>query len=140
MRLLPALLALLAAASGCAAPRPAEGTPVRSCGDADVPVVRAVTAEAADVPPAPVGGDAAVQQHIEYPDAERRAGAEGDVLVRFVVSAEGDVVCSDAVRSVSPALDRAARRAVHASRFQPAQLGGRPVAAVVEYPVGFRLR
>ena len=137
MRSLAALLALLAvAASGCAAPQSTDDA-LRSCANVDA---QAIDAEAADTPPVPIDGPEGVQRRAPFPDQDRRMGYQGNVVVRFVVDAEGSVVCSDVVRSVSPGLDASSRRAVHASRFEPARLDGDPVAAVTEHTLRFVLR
>ena len=40
--------------------------------------------------PAPVGGMQAIYQNIRYPDAARRAGIEGRVIIQFIVDENGN--------------------------------------------------
>lgn len=141
LRRVAGLLGAWAIASGCAAPpAPPPATPVISCTSPDLADVRAVTAQAADTPPVLLGGDFGIQVYARYPDQDRRRGIQGDVVVRFAVAADGTVLCSDVVQSVSPGLDASSRQAVHTARFEPARLDGEPVAAVTQDTVRFRLR
>src|SRR5690606_1541987 len=75
-----------------------------------------------------------------YPDAARRAGAEGTVVLQVEVDANGrpgDITV--ARRSGSRELDRAAEQAVRSWTFEPAMRDGKPVASTVQVPVDFHL-
>lgn len=75
-----------------------------------------------------------------YPAAARQSGLEGQVVLQFVVTAEGTVTDISVVRSEPGTLFvSAARAAVERWRFEPAQRGGVPVAVRVEIPVTFTL-
>ncbi len=74
-----------------------------------------------------------------YPQEMLREGVAGEVVLRFVVDAEGLARDVQAVRSNHPAFTRAAVRAVLAARFRPAQLKGEPVATQVSQVVRFIL-
>jgi protein TonB len=75
-----------------------------------------------------------------YPQAARRRGQQGLVLLAVEVDAAGQVTAVELKRSSGHrSLDRAARRAVARWRFHPARLDDRPVAAAIEVPVRFRL-
>ena len=100
----------------------------------------------AAIPPATRDGGALTaprltrQKKPRYPEAARQAGAEGTVLVKAYVRADGMVNEAEVKRSTgNPALDRAALDTIRDSRFVPAERGGKPVAVWVEVPVDFRL-
>jgi protein TonB len=75
-----------------------------------------------------------------YPAAARREGAEGTVLLRVWVGADGGPTRVEVDRSSGHrALDAAALGAVGNWRFVPAQRGGEAVEGVVTVPLVFRL-
>ncbi len=75
-----------------------------------------------------------------YPETERRAGREGDVLVMIHIGADGSVGSVDVVRSAGPAFDAAARKVGEMMRFSPARgLSGAPVPVRLPQPIQFRL-
>jgi protein TonB len=75
-----------------------------------------------------------------YPQAARRRGEQGRVLVRVQVSPDGSpAAVSVAASSGSASLDDAALAAVRAARFTPATRNGTPVAGAAEVPIVFRL-
>jgi protein TonB len=75
-----------------------------------------------------------------YPEAARRAGQEGLALLSVSVSRDG-VPEEVEIRKSSGfyLLDEAAVRAVRKWKFQPAGVGGIPIASRVEIPIRFRL-
>lgn len=75
----------------------------------------------------------------DYPDAARRAGVEGTVIVRALVSRDGVVKETHVLKSI-PALDASAVAAVKQWRFKPATAKGAPVEVWVTVPVAFRLK
>jgi protein TonB len=75
-----------------------------------------------------------------YPESERRAGREGDVLVMIHIGADGTVGSVDVVRSAGPAFDSAAKKVGELMRFSPAKgLSGSPVPVRLPQPIQFRL-
>ena len=75
-----------------------------------------------------------------YPESERRAGREGDVLVMIHIGADGAVGSVDVVRSAGPAFDSAAKKVGEMMRFSPARgLTGSPVPVRLPQPIQFRL-
>ncbi len=83
---------------------------------------------------------ARVQARLDYPDAARRQGREGKVLVRVVLNADGSLISAALItRSGQPDLDRAALAAVHraAPFMAPPSDWDRP--ARVDLPVRFQL-
>ncbi|MFM2131194.1 MAG: hypothetical protein RL646_397 [Verrucomicrobiota bacterium] len=77
-----------------------------------------------------------VREEPSYPARARRAGAEGRVVVRVAISAEGTVTALTVQESSGSALlDEAALSAARASRFSPASRDGvaEPSEAVAAY-------
>ena len=85
-----------------------------------------------------------MQRHVEhsvapvYPDVARRAGVEGDVVLRILVSSEGRVT-DLRVLDGPPILARAAVEAVRQWQYHALIMNGHPVAAVTTFTVSFRL-
>jgi len=73
-----------------------------------------------------------------YPDSARAHGVEGTVLVMALVCASGTIIDTYMVKSI-PELDDAADHAVRQWIFQPAMIGGLPVAVWVAVPIRFTL-
>ena len=75
-----------------------------------------------------------------YPEAERAANREGDVLALLHIDAEGNVSRVDIRRSSGAAFDEAARKVGKLMRFSPAiGLDGRPTPVALPQPIEFRL-
>lgn len=91
------------------------------------------------------GGDVAlmsyVRDNLKYPEEAMKAGVQGHVVVKFVVSADGSVASPEVIRSVSPELDAEAVRVVESlPRWTPGTVDGKPVDAWFTIPVFFRLK
>jgi protein TonB len=77
----------------------------------------------------------------EYPPALREKGIEGDVGLRVVVGASGEVKGVSIIDSSEhDEFDRAAIAAANASVFEPAKVNGVAVEHAIEFTVRFRLR
>ncbi|ATB50306.1 TonB-dependent siderophore myxochelin receptor MxcH [Corallococcus macrosporus] len=76
---------------------------------------------------------------VPYPAAELAAGREADVLLRLTIDEHGVVTESEVVRSAGEAFDEAIRTASRSFRFEPARVGGEPVACQIELLHAFRL-
>ena len=75
-----------------------------------------------------------------YPRRARRDGLEGRVVLSARVSAAGQIVGLEVVRSSGhEILDRAAVRAVNRWTVRPARQGSRPVPSEIRIPILFRL-
>jgi protein TonB len=76
----------------------------------------------------------------EYPRLSQRAGEEGKVVMKVLVSVEGR---PDSVEVISSSgferLDKAAVAAVKQWRFEPARKGGKALSAYVNVPLSFSL-
>lgn len=93
-----------------------------------------------DTPPKPVGGYAAIQQNLAYPEIARRAGIEGRVMVWAKIGTDGNVQITRIKQSLGPnGCDEAAVNAIKAVMWKPAEKDGDPVDVWVAVPVEFRL-
>ena len=131
--------------------RGARFSPAPTAGRVEVPVTFAIDPPAAppaggevsetfETPPVLIGGMPWLTGNVEYPESARRAGVEGQVVVRFVVGETGEIRDVRVASSPDPRLSQAALQAVHAARFRPATRDGRPVAVEFAVPVTFRVR
>jgi protein TonB len=77
-----------------------------------------------------------------YPEAERKAGIEGTVILAIDISAAGAVAGAKVDKPVDghPAFSEAAIVAVKQWRFEPALLDGKAVDISVKIPVKFSLK
>lgn len=77
-----------------------------------------------------------------YPDALRRAGVEGEVLVTFVVDTLGvaDLSTLAVIRSTHDLFTQAVRTAIGQQSFTPATIGSRAVRQLVQQPYSFTIR
>jgi protein TonB len=84
--------------------------------------------------------DNARNRHPNYPEASRRRGEQGVVLVELFVDPSGRVAEVRLLESSGfAALDAATLGALRDWRFRPAERAGLPVAARIIHPVHFRL-
>jgi len=72
----------------------------------------------------------------DFPEAARRSGVEGVVIIKALIGVDGLVKDAMIVQSV-PLLDEAAMASVRQWTFKPALRGGVPVAVWVAVPVKF---
>lgn len=94
-----------------------------------------------DEPPSPIGGFAAIQRALKYPEIARKAGIEGKVIVQVLVSEKGDVVNTKIVKSLGHSgMDEAAVSAIRSVRWKPALQRDKPVKVWVAIPVIFKLK
>ena len=90
--------------------------------------------------PEPVGGIAAIQSKIVYPQIAKRAGVEGTVYIKAYVNKEGIVTKVVVLKGIGAGCDQAALKAVKETRFKPGSQRGKPVNVMVSIPVVFRLQ
>ncbi len=132
--------AAVPAASEDALPPPPPATPTfrLSAGLQALPVQQPRRAEPAGLSRGPVARDTGCGGAFAYPEAARRLGAQGSVVLRIAVGADGVPISAEVVQgSGFPVLDRAARQEAPRCRFDPALDGGRPVAGVASLRVTY---
>jgi protein TonB len=113
------------------------GVPFGAGGDGDG------TPDSSGRPPRP-GGDIRSPELLTrveplYPEAARRAGLQGVVLLEAIIAASGDIEEVAVVRSGGPLFDSAAVAAVRRWKYRPATLNGRAVRVLLNVTVSFRL-
>ncbi|MBN1300630.1 MAG: energy transducer TonB [Melioribacteraceae bacterium] len=90
--------------------------------------------------PVPVGGIAAIQSKVHYPEIAKRAGIEGRVMIKALINKEGKVVYTQVLKGIGGGCDTAAIEAVKQTVFTPARSDGKPVNAQIVIPILFKLR
>jgi TonB family protein len=77
-----------------------------------------------------------------YPEALRRTGVSGQVVLEYVIGSGGWVDSSSMriLLSTHPAFSTAAIEALHGLRFSPARRSGRAVAVLVRQTIRFEIR
>jgi len=94
-----------------------------------------------DSPPSPIGGYAAVQDNVIYPDLARQAGIGGTTIVQVAVNELGEAVNPEVLKSSgNVSLDAAAMNAATITSWNPALKDGLPVRVKIALPVVFRLK
>lgn len=88
----------------------------------------------------PLLDNAELARNIHYPEEARRAGVEGEVVVRVFVNAKGQVTKTMIDQSSNALFDEAALNAVRACHFKPGLQGTRPVATWTQIHVVFSMR
>jgi len=81
-----------------------------------------------------------LKKKIIYPELARKAGIEGQVIVRVLVGKNGKPKDAKVQFSDSEMLDKAAVDAVMKCVFTPAIQNGQPITCWVSVPIKFRLR
>jgi periplasmic protein TonB len=74
-----------------------------------------------------------------YPEAARRRGVQGDVVLRLLIDADGSLAKVDVIREPGGGLGAAGAQAIRQFRFRPAKVDGRPVATTITYVLHFVL-
>lgn len=90
--------------------------------------------------PEPIGGIAAIQKKIVYPEFAKRAGIYGKVYLTAFVDEIGDVFKVELVKGIGGGCDEVALEAVKNSRFIPGKQRGIPVKVRVGIPIVFKLQ
>jgi protein TonB len=90
--------------------------------------------------PEPIGGIAAIQKKIVYPEIAKRAGVQGRVYVKAYVDEAGKVSKVELIRGIGAGCDEAAMEAVHSVMFKPGKQRGKAVKVQVTVPVLFKLQ
>jgi len=90
--------------------------------------------------PEPIGGIAAIQKKIVYPEIAKRAGVQGRVYIKAYVDEVGNVTKVELIRGIGAGCDEAAMEAVNSVMFKPGKQRGKPVKVQVTVPVLFKLQ
>jgi len=90
--------------------------------------------------PEPIGGIAAIQKLIVYPEIAKRAGVQGRVYVKAFVNENGSVQKVELIKGIGAGCDEAAMEAVQKTKFKPGKQRGKAVKVQVTVPVLFKLQ
>jgi TonB family protein len=74
-----------------------------------------------------------------YPEVERKARREGDVVLEAIITSDGEIEEVRTVKSAGPLLDASATAAVSRWKYRPATLNGRAVRVLLTVTIRFRL-
>lgn len=96
-----------------------------------------------NMPSYPGGRNAMIaffSSNMKYPEAAKKKGIHGRVIVNFVVDKDGSITEAKVVRSVDPLLDKEALRLVYSMpKWNPGTMDGKPVRVRYSVPFTFRL-
>jgi TonB family protein len=90
--------------------------------------------------PEMLGGLSALQKHVVYPEEALADSPQGTVIVEAEIVGDGPPAYVSVVRSVHPALDKAAKAAVSAMYFTAGRSRGRIVTTSIAIPIKFKLK
>ena len=74
-----------------------------------------------------------------YPIGLRASRLQGQVVVEFVVTAEGAVTEAIVLRSTNPLFEEPALEAIRQWTFEPAKMNGKPVKTKMQMPISFQM-
>lgn len=79
---------------------------------------------------------------ITYPEEVVKNGIQGRVVVRFQINTNGTLSNCEVAYSQNPILNESALKAVEnlPGKWEPAEIGGKPVASVFNMPVTFKVQ
>ena len=91
------------------------------------------------------GGDstllAYISQNTKYPENAKKNNIQGRVIIRFCITAKGNVNRVNVLKGVDPEIDAEAIRVVNSlPAFKPGKQGGKPVPVWYMVPVTFTLK
>lgn len=94
-----------------------------------------------DEPPEPIGGYAALQNNVVYPEIAREAEIQGRIIVKARISKDGKVLDTLILQGLpGTGLDESAVNAVKKTGWKPAYQRDKPVTVWISVPVNFRLK
>ena len=81
-----------------------------------------------------------MDENLRYPEAARKSGKKGMVMLQFIVNTDGSLSDITVVRSVNPDMDKEAIRLVSTMpKWKPGMQRGIPVRVKYTLPINFRL-
>ena len=93
-----------------------------------------------DKAPMPEGGFLEIQKNLEYPDAARKAGLEGQVVIYVQIDKKGKILKTKIQKSLQLECDKAAIKAIKSVKWKPAMQRDKPIAVWVSVPIKFKLK
>ena len=91
------------------------------------------------------GGDSTllkyISQNVKYPENAKKNNIQGRVIIRFCVTAKGNIDRVSVLRGVDPEIDAEALRVISSlPQFKPGKQGGKEVPVWYMVPVVFALK
>ena len=86
-----------------------------------------------------IGGFAALQKNVYYPEIAVRAGIEGKVILQTIIDKTGNVEDVKVVKGLKGGCSEAAIEAVWKTKFKPGFQRGKPVRVSISIPILFKL-
>ena len=81
-----------------------------------------------------------LSMNVRYPEAAKKAGLQGRVVVQFIVEADGSISNAKVVRNVDEELDAEAVRVIEKMpKWKPGMQNGKTVRVRYNIPISFRL-
>lgn len=108
-------------------------------GDVDGSAKPEAPKKRAETGPAQIPVEILFKPKPDYTDDARKARIEGEVLVRVLFTAAGEVRVLDVVRGLGHGLDETALRAAQQIKFKPAQRDGQPVDSTATVHIVFQI-
>jgi TonB family protein len=82
-----------------------------------------------------------VNAHLTYPEQAKKDGAQGRVVLQFIVGADGAVRDVKVLKSVREDLDAEAVRVISSSpKWEPGLQDGKAVPVIYNFPIVFQLK
>ncbi len=82
-----------------------------------------------------------VNAHLTYPEQAKKDGAQGRVVLQFIVGADGAVRDVKVLKSVREDLDAEAVRVISSSpKWEPGEQDGKAVPVIYNFPIVFQLK
>ena len=86
-----------------------------------------------------IGGLAALQKNVVYPEIAVRAAVQGKVVMKVLIGNKGEVEDIEILKSIGAGCDEAAIAAVMNTKFDPGRQRGKPVRVYLSIPITFKL-
>ena len=82
-----------------------------------------------------------LEQNLIYPEVAKAYGAEGEAIVKLIISSDGNIEGHKILKSAHPLLDRPVANMVNLlPKLNPAIIEGRPSRSILVVPIRFSLR
>ena len=87
-----------------------------------------------------IGGLAALQSKVSYPEIAVKAGIEGKVILETIIGKDGNPEEIKVLKGIGAGCDESAIKAVMNTKFKPGTQRGKPVRVILVIPISFTLR
>ncbi len=78
-------------------------------------------------------------ENLVYPEADKPNKINGYVVVKFMITSDGEIVSPEVTRSLSPTCDAEAMRLVNMMpKWEPGKMSGQAVTSIYQLPILFK--